>query len=59
MEEPKKKFIYDSIKAILPKRIAYTKTLFEGFKGTAWEQWLIKVGNKPNILVLLKLKNGY
>ena len=59
MNEPCKKFMYDSIKNILPKRIVFTKTLFEGYSGNSWDKWLSKIENKPNILILMRLKNGF
>ena len=59
MNEPRKKFMYDSIKNILPKRILFTKTLFEGYSGNSWDKWLSKIENKPNILILMRLKNGF
>lgn len=52
-------FIYDQVKSVVTRRIIGTKTLFEGYPGASFDKWLAKTENKPNILVLLKLKNGF
>jgi hypothetical protein len=41
------------------QRICRTKTLFEGTKDTPFDGWLKKIAKKPNILMLLKLENGF
>ena len=37
MDESDKKFVYNSIKRIVSKKIEYTKTLFEGESGVNFD----------------------
>jgi hypothetical protein len=48
-----------SLSKIIAAPFLRTKTLFEGTTDPQFNGWFTKIANKPNILVLLKLKNGY
>jgi hypothetical protein len=56
--KPNKDFIMNSIKDITKKRIRMTKFLFEFREGLSASEYGIKIVEKKNLLLLLRLENG-